>query len=290
MIEFDAFVYGSDQPAGGTTITLHGVSLSSLQQAQQFANGTLILKGGMGKGLPLTNPAQSGVLFSGSIQQSFGNWTGTEMTLTFVVYASDKTLDVPGAFVLNWPSGTPLSKSISNTLSSVFGSVKQNIQISSSLVLPNNEIGFYSTLEQYSSAIMALTTGFLGVDYPGVSIAFNAGVFEVSDQTITPTPTTLVFTDLMGQPAWLAVKTMQVKTVLRADLQIYNTIKMPVGLQNAPGIVNTAAESQPSYNKYQSTFQGVFGIRSVRHVGNLRDPSGDSWVSIFNCYPVSATP
>lgn len=284
-IEFDLIVsdYGVPNSSGASVITVEGISLADLQQTQNFAGMAITLKGGMGKGLPLANPAQAGLIMSGQVYQVFGNWTGTEMTLDFVVTGSSFTLDAPGNFSVNWPAGQPLAVGIAQVLTTVYPGVKQNIQITPGIVFPNHEAGVYSTLRQFAGFVQGLTNGYGDPAYPGVSIAIQGGEFFVYDGTQASTTVQLQFQDLVGQPTWIDVGTVQVAAVMRGDIQLGNTLRMPAGLQNSPGIVTTGQASLPSNSKYQSAFQGSFNVAAVRHIGNYRSTDGGQWVSIFNC-------
>jgi hypothetical protein len=88
---------------------------------------------------------------------------------------------------------------------------------------------------------------------------------------------------MIGQPTWIEPKLIQMKTVMRADLQIGSIITMPQGVQNAPGFVQTTNNSLPSSIKYQSAFQNNFQVREVRHIGNFRSSDAADWCTIFNC-------
>ena len=284
-MEFDVLVYDYAKPSGGSSITIYGVGLGALSQAQQFAGMTVALKGGMGKGLPLANPAQAGLLLAGNIFQSFGNWVGTQMTLDMVINPSTYTYDAPGIFVLNWPAGTPLATAIAQMLTAAYPKAKQVIQISSALVLPNSEWHYCNTLTQMASYIQGITAGMISPTYNGVSIWFQGGTFFVSDGTTLGSMVQIAFNDLIGQPTWIDVNVIQFKTVMRADIQMGQIVKMPTGLQNQPGVVTTTGQSQPSNSKYAATFQGQFTVTSVRHVGNFRSTDSAQWASIFTATP-----
>ena len=284
-VKMDLLVTAFDEPAGASSVTIEGIALADLMQAKQFTGMNLFIKGGMKAGLPLANPAQSGLLMQASVFQAFGNWVGTDMTLDFVAMASAFTYAKPGNIVLNWPAGTPLADALAQTLSRAYPGVKQTIQISPALVLPHTETGYYHTLEQLAQDIKSITEGMFNADYPGVSITLQGGLFYVYDGTVTPKTTAIQFTDFVGQPTWVNPDIMQMKTVMRADLQIGTIVTMPPGLQSAPGVVTTTAASQPSFFKYRTTFQGKFRIIGIRHIGESRAPDGNAWVSIFNCVP-----
>lgn len=284
-IEFDLLVtdYGTPQGSNTSTITLHGVALADITQAQSFTGLVLTLKGGMQAGLPLASPKQAGLLLVGQVFQSFGNWVGTEMTLDFVVSGSPYTLDAPGNFSLAWPAGQPLTVGIPQVLTQAYPNVKQAIQINENLVFPNDEYHTCSTLREFAQFVQGLTVGFLDTDYPGVSITIQGDEFLVYDGSATAVTVRLAFTDFVGQPTWIDQNVMQVKTVLRSDIQLSNAVLMPQGLQNLPGVVATSPASYPSQSKYQSAFQGKFTVAEMRHIGSFRSSDAAQWATVLNC-------
>jgi hypothetical protein len=290
-VEFDTIVAPFSQPTGGSPIRVYGIALDDLLQAEQFAgtapgNGMILtLYGGMSAGLPLANPKQSGLLFQGQIVQSYGNWLGTEMTLDFVIKPSAYTPESPGNIVLVWRAGQTLQSALASTLSIAYPGVKQNFSISDQLLLNHDEVGPYSTLESLSQTIMRITQGqIVSDDYFGVAIVYQGGQLYIFDRTIAPpSPTQIAFNDLIGQPTWIDVNTMQMTTVLRSDLVVGSGIMMPKIQEGAPSVVQTTAASFPNSLKYKSAFQGPFQVTQVRHTGRLRAPDAQSWVSVFNC-------
>ncbi|MFM0503970.1 hypothetical protein [Paraburkholderia caffeinilytica] len=295
-VEFDLTVAPYGTPIGGQSITIEGISIADLMQPQQFApqivNGetqpgmTLVLKGGMGRGLPLANPAQQGTLLKGQVWQAFGNWEGTEMTLDFVINPGGFDSDNPGNFVLNWQAGQPLSGALQNCLSVAYPGFPLTMNISSQLVQSAQEVHHCGTLEELAQYIQGITNGqFLGPTYPGVQIAMQGGALSVFDNTWQPPTVQLNFADLVGQPTWIDVNTLQVKLVMRGDLQIGTTVKMPVGLSGQAGQVLTSGNSLPSSTNYLTTFSGSFQIVEQRHIGNFRSSDGGSWVTVINCVP-----
>jgi hypothetical protein len=287
-VEFDCQVTDYATAAQAFTVTIHGISLKDISQAQQFTGMQFSMKGGMQAGLPLANPKQAGLLVSGQVFQSFGNWEGTEMTLDLVVTPSAYTLDEPGNIVLNWASGQPLSQALQNTLSVAYPNVPLSINVSDQLVQSFVETHFCSTLQELAQCLQGVTNGyFLGADYDGVNITAQNGTIFVWDSSYTAPNIQLAFTDFVGQPTWIEPNVMIMKLVLRADLQLGTQITMPKGLQNAPGIVTTTQQSLPSSNNYQTAFQGAFQIIELRHIGSYRSPDGASWVTVAKCSPVS---
>lgn len=279
MFDMPVLAYGT--PSGGQTITIEGVPLEVLSQAQNFAGSNIVVRGGMQAGLPLANPNQAGVLVAGQIFQSYGNWEGTEMSLDLVIQPAVYSMDTPGNFVLNWSAGQSLADALKATLAIAYPGMPITVNIGSNLVADTNEIHFCSTLDGLANYIGDLTEkSFNG---QRVTITIQSGKIVVFDTTFQPSPIQIVFTDLIGQPTWIEPNTMQMKMVMRADLQIGSTIRMPQGLQNVPGQVGTFGASLPSSIRYQSAFQNVFQVSEMRHIGNFRSGDSASWASVFNC-------
>lgn len=282
-IEFDMPVLPYGTPAGGQSITIEGVSLQMISQAKQLAGRNLTIKAGMQKGLPLANPAQAGVIIAGNIFQAFGNWEGTEMSLDFVLFPAVYDYNNQGNFSFSWYAGSPLSDALKATLAITYPDFQISINIGSNLVLNNDEFNVCHTLDEFASYIGDLTEG---IFQQRVNITIQAGKIVVYDKTYQPSPVQIAFTDLIGQPTWIEPQVMQMKTVMRADLQLGSVITMPQGMQNAPGLVNTTAASYPSSLKYESAFQNNFLITELRQVGSYRSSDSSAWSTIFNCTPV----
>ena len=47
-------------------------------------------------------------------------------------------------------------------------------------------------------------------------------------------------------------------------------------------LFQTTAQSMSQFRN-KSVFQGVFGVRNVRHVGRFRNPPGTSWITLIDC-------
>ena len=264
---------------GSSTITIEGISLEDLQQAKNFAYQTITLKGGMKAGLPLAQPQQAGLLLQGQVWESFANWVGTEMNLTFVVVPGDYSISRPGNIVLNWQKGQSLADALATTFSIAYPTYTVAMDIGSQYVTDHQVLAYYPTIQALAKFIKATTktTSFSGVD---VGI-INGNTIIVSDGSQPSKAVQLQFIDFVGQPKWVGVDTMQFVTVMRHDIQVNSRVLMPKGLQDAPGIVQTGAASYPSQLHYKTSFQGLFLVQSVRHIGNFRDPNGQSWVSVF---------
>ena len=238
----------------------------------------------MQAGLPLANPSQAGLLLQGWVLQGFGNWIGTEQSLSLVISPYFFTSGNPGNFVFNWRPGQSLSDALSATLNTAYAGqplvLKMNISNTYATASPITHI--IPTLTKFSQFIHRLN----GVS--GVNIAVANNTIFVTDGSTQTKAKQIQFTDLIGQPKWVSVDqdtkalTMQFMTVMRADIQPATLVQMPVGFANSPGLVaNAPIAPAQLQGKYATAFQGNFLVQSIRHVGNFRDPDGASWSTIF---------
>lgn len=297
-IEVDAIVAPYATPVGASTVIVHGLSLTDLRQAPQWGihadaktgnlqpGMTLMLKAGMKAGLPLANPLQSGIILSGMVVEAFGNWEGTEMDAAFVVQPAIYSEDMPGNIVLNWKAGTELSTALQHCLSIAYPGFPITMRLSSNMVLPYDQVHAVHTLTGLASWLRNFTAQRM---LNPVEVAIQGGQIIAFDSLYVGPTKQLAFTDLVGQPTWIAPRTMQAKFVMRADLQIGDTVQMPRGLQSSPGLVQMQAAAWPGLmTKSETTFQGAFKVKSVRHIGNFRTPDGSSWVTVVNCVELGA--
>lgn len=283
-IELDVFIHPYAMPAGNSFVRIWGIPLQQIAQASQLNKVLIDVYAGMAKGLPLANPAQQGLIAHGTIWPAFGNWIDTDMTLDLVLQApfgSSKAPDTPrqpAAIVHSWKQGQPLSTAIQNTLATAFPNFTPQISISPNLVLNYTDTGFYRTIESYAGYIRDISQSIMGSSgYPGVLIAPKGKTLVVTDGTqSTKAPKQILFQDLIGQPTWLGLNTISVKTVMRGDINAGDKITLPQTLA-----VSSAASS--SQFRQGSAFQGTFFVQSVRHVGRFRQADGHSWCSIYTC-------
>ncbi|MEJ0017541.1 MAG: hypothetical protein WDN25_13440 [Acetobacteraceae bacterium] len=278
-IELDVPVITYATPAGSALVRVWGISLRDIGSAADLNDLQIAIYGGMAKGLPLANPAQSGLLVKGQIFQAFGNWIGTDQTLDLIITPSTGTPDAPRNLVLNWPAGSSLETAIRSSLTVAFPGVPLKIAISDKLVLQHAEVGYQSTLSQFADLVRRLSRSILGGDYRGVEIAYNGNEIVVSDGTTPPTAKRIAPQDLIGQPTWIEPLTIQCKLVMRADLEVLGTVELP------PTIIQTG---QSSFSRFRdkTTFTGKYSIIYMRHIGNFRQPDAASWNTTINLVPL----
>lgn len=201
-IELDIPVAPFHAPAGFGLVRIWGISLQQIAQAADLNGMSIAVYGGMQKGLPLANPQQSGLLAQGTITQAFGNWEGTSQTLDLIFGASDGTAAAPANVTHNWQKGTACQDAIKSAISTAFPKCTVDVNVSSKLVLPETDVGFYGTLGEYASYLFQMSRSILGTaNYVGVHVAQTGQKITVYDGTGTQQdPRQIVFQDLIGQP------------------------------------------------------------------------------------------
>ena len=281
-IEIDVVVGVQATPVGGSFVRLYGIPLSQIVQSANLnhpaPNQTNIdISLGMAAGLPLADPSQQGLVIHGSIFPAFGNWIGTSMTLDLILAPFQGSSGTPVNIVHNQPAGTSMAAALQSALSTAFPGFTAKVNISPGLVLPNDEAGWYGTLAQYAGYIKSLSQKILGsASYPGVMIAQQGKNIVAFDGTQPAAGTkSISFQDLIGQPTWYGLNQVSLKTVMRGDINLGDTVKLP------QTIATVQASSAPQFRQ-NSGFQGSFMVQQVRHVGRFRQASGDAWCSVFD--------
>ncbi len=285
-VELDINIYDADE-YGGATAVIWGIALQDISQATQLAGKNVTVSAGMQQGLPLANvqAPEAGMILKGYIWQAFGNWVGTEMWLTLIMLHVDAPMTPPPPnapnppprnIVLNWTKGTMLETALQETLKTGYPKQKLSINISKMLVAPQDNVGYYPNLRDLNAYLRRVSQQIMtgSATYPGVGCCLQNGNLTVHDGTSAPSPKMIQFTDLVGQPTWIAQRTIQVKVVMRGDLHVDDYIKLP------PTPVVTTAVAQSGVPG-PLTFSGTFNIKSLRHVGNFRAPDGQAWVTII---------
>jgi hypothetical protein len=294
-VEFDIYVAPNATPIGNSTIRLWGVDLATVKAASQFAGNPnakppvqgmfLTIRGGMKAGLPLANPKQAGLLAQGLVWQSYANWQGTDQTLDLLLNASGSSVDRPVNLILNWQKGQTLQDAIQSCLSTAFPGTTLNIQISKNLVAPTAVIHRSSSLAGLSALIQSITQQIQGVGSIGVQIVAQGGGITVFDGTVAATPKQIVFTDLVGQPTWQGAFEIWIQTVMRGDINVGDTVKLPLELAQLGQFVSNTPSSFPNLRD-NSIIQGNFIVTSQRHVGRFRSPDGSQWSTTLICVPL----
>jgi hypothetical protein len=174
-----------------------------------------------------------------------------------------------------------LADALTSCLSTGFPGSQNTISLNSGLVRPNDEVGFFPTLEQLAQFCRQTSFDIIKTSgYAGVSIVPVQNGFSIFDgSSAAPGTVAISFQDLIGQPTWIEAPNISAKAVMRADLQVGTPITLP-----PTQITNTAAAATSIVNQ-NATFQGGFDIISLRHVGRYRQPSADSWCTVIEAAP-----
>lgn len=329
LVEFDLvvsrFAIPIGDPSGGgdygnSLIRVWGIPLSDIGQAANLSwpvgatqpTYKVVFKGGMGKGLPLANPAQAGTLVQGSVFRAIGNWIGTDMTLDLYLaplpllnasgWNGTNTPEQPiNNFTFNWKKGQSMAAAIRSTLQTAFPGKTIRIQINAQLILDRDIQGVYTTPQDFTAFVNQKSNAIIGPNNPqylGVQIfQRNDEIWVTDGATTTSTASTgggsglqaqtrnISFIDLIGQPTWVANNVIQVTTVMRGDIQVGDSITLPVTLTTAQGA--GATQNLPAtfaQSRFAAQFQGTFQVKDVRHVGNYKAPQAGAWVTVLNCF------
>lgn len=315
-IIFDIPVTAYATPTGAFTVTIEGPALKDLVQAanysptgptkkspnQAFANWSLELYGGMSaEGLPLSTPAAGqpipGMIVAGQVLEAFGNWVGTDMSLSFLGTAGKIPGTHPG-LVFNWQSGQTISQALATMFTTSYAGMPQIMQVSPNLVGPLHGLACKAnTLAAMAHEIKVLTQGTqngMTVGYPGVDIFIQNGKIICTDGTQTAGMTAIEISldSLIGQPVWIGNDTLALNVQQRADIQVGSTIKLPTSKSygGLPGFVTTAAIPGNYAFDLNSAFNGTFIVTSLRQIGEFRGTSGMDWMTVIEAVANQVAP
>lgn len=285
LVELDITVNAEDGAPTSATVRIWGIGLPAISQAGSLYGKSVSVSGGMAAGLPLAKPGQFGLLSHGVITQAFGEWEGVNQNIT-IIFAPGGSPPCSGGvnpmppkvkLVWNWTKGMKISDAIKSALNTGYPGAKANINISKDITAQQDDTGYWPSLRDFAYHVRRLSQQLAGGRYSEINIDLTSGEFKVWDTA--QGGSTIQQDDLIGFPVWIGVQTIQVKTVMRGDLRPGDTITLPQTW------INSTIDGAPagSYFDQGAAFQGSWTIQSICHVGNSRSPSGDAWVSIFEC-------
>lgn len=303
-IQFDFDLAPGANPRQGSWLRIWGISLEEISQSTnlgpQIDNAGNLQVGksievwaGMARGLPLAKPKQQGLIMTGSIQQAFGNWAGTDMTLDMIVMPNLGTIQQPSNLMFNWLPNTPLADAIRTTLSAAFPAYTLDISISGQFRSPANYTapGNYPTFDAFASMIKNLTNS---TQYSGAGVDMTVRgktiyVYDASAPASSSNPTEIAFEDLVGQPTWVGAQTINFRTVMRGDILVGDYIKLPSTLAT-PYVLTTPGAAYPNVAaRNGSTFKGTFRVTEVHQFGNYRQADANSWVTMIDAIAPAPT-
>lgn len=291
-IEFDFNAVPFNTPQGGSMIRVWGIGLPMIGRSADLNNAKFELTAGMRKGLPLS-PDRYGVIAQGRIFQAFGNWQGINQTLDLIV--NPDALAPPLGIAFDWPTGVPLDAALRTTFAQAFPTYDTpTIQILGSLQAPKNnrQCSWYPNIGVFSQYLQQITQPLgqqqtpNGQTYPGVQITLIGNKFSIFDGTVPQTPIEIAFQDLVGQPTWIGFNTISFKTVLRSDIGIGTTVKLPSGIIAPYALTSPSAAFPNAPSRSKLVFQGDFLVNEVHHYANFRQPDAESWNTTFTAIPL----
>lgn len=279
QVDLDIFQTFFHQPAQIASVIIHGVDFSDLNQSANWSGAGINIEIGMSAGLPFANPMQAGQIINGEIYQSFGNWQGNSVSLNFLVIPStiNPAEDINLSF--DWIKGASLQSAVMATLKNAYPTLGITGNFNNDLVFTETQTAQYRNLKTFCQFVNRVSKQINNSpEYFGANISVNPGGFFLTDGTTQPKKShEIAITDMIGNMTWLDVATIQAKLVMRADLNIGDNIFFPRG---AP-TTNTAINFNQARNLV--SFDGVFLITQIRHVGSSRQPDANAWVTIVDC-------
>lgn len=289
-IEFDIPTYPQHTFQGGLTLRLSGVGLRMLSQSANLNGQNFTFSAGMGKGLPLAKPGQSGEIVRGQIYQCFGNWQSTEQTLDLICWQSAFTVELTNGILFNWLPGQTFTNALTTTFQQAFPEFKPVIgNVSPLLQSPPKNLGLQHTatgMTDFAMFIKELTQQIVQAaggssNYQGVWIVVDANKILVGDGTQTPQTVPIAFEDLIGQPTWISPGTITFKTVLRADIGVADFVTLPPGITSPYAGITAGAVAPNAPVSNSNSFSGTWTVNEIHHYGNFRQPDAASWNSTF---------
>ena len=286
-IEFDIPQKTYFAPEQDAWLRIWGLSLKDLSASFNLNGSNVMISAGMSKGLPLANPAQQGLILKGMVYQAFGNWVGVDQTVDMNFAPQTGTPSSELNFPFSWKAGTPLSTAISQTLATGMPNFTQKIKINPNLVIGYDESGFYQSLQQFNDYLNARSKSLIkGGTYLGITISTRGTEVSVTDGSVKAEDSDVIsiaFQDMIGQATWVDTHTIAAKLVLRGDLTIGSTIKLP------PGPVQTTIASNSGFSPFQNpaqraNFSGKFVVKHIHHYGNFRQADAASWNTTIEAY------
>ena len=313
---FDFPVVPYSTTRGAAMVEISGIPLQSISFATNLNNKNISISAGFKPGLPLATQAsayQEGPIVVGFILQAYGNWIGNNMTLNLVVspgQAAQTTSTAtttaqqpavasaiatpplgspqqPTDFSFSMPVGMSLATAIKNTLTTALPNFTRPIIDIKNIVAPGPRNFVRRSLAEFAQTIKELSKQIEGGSYRGVEIVMQGGnTLLVYDGSTEIKQVDIQFADLIGQPTWIEPFKIQFKCPMRADLQVGYNVKLPEGFY---GIQPNDPSRQYDNYRFQSAQQDTYNIIELRHVGNFRQPDGNSWATIVTCALIPAS-
>jgi hypothetical protein len=291
-VEFDLAVNSNGTNGGGARIlTIYGIDPRCISQVSNLNFCNIVVYGGFDNGMPLSTlmaPLSVQPLVAGTIYGPWGNWIGTELSLSIPVISSGWTPQSRPNLVLYGNQGTPLSTAITNALTNSLPGQSFTVDISPNLVLQQDtNQGVAASLEDFADMINKESIRQLGAslpNYQGIKLGWKGSMLLVTDKTSPSSSKQVSITasQLLGNPAWVDAASFQVMCPMRSDIQLFDNITLP----STPQVTN-AAFAQQQVGQQQQQLTGSYQVTDIRHLGKSRSANALDWSTI---YTVSSTP
>jgi hypothetical protein len=278
---------GLSGDVGLAHLRIYGIPISEIAQSADYTWKPIKIYGGMGEGLPLAKPEQSGLLVDGLIVRSWANWIGTLLTHDFSISGNPQAPNqFARNFVHNPAQGESLSSSVPRAVQNSGTGLTAQMNIHPDLAYSFSAPGVYPNLSTFADNLNTISRNIMNdPEYLGIRARVSGNTVYFYDFTQPANKTTTIdYTDLVGQPTWISPNTLQITCVLRADLSLGDAITLPP-LQGSvsSGLSAPGSEIPPSLRN-TLLFEGNFGVLQIRHVGNYKSPDALQWVTIITAY------
>lgn len=298
-IELDIPVVSEEIPSGQGYLKIWGLPLGAINNASALNFKNITIYAGFQNGLPLANAQnvagspRNDIIFKGSIYQAFGNWQGGEQTIEMFLgpqLFSGKKPGDPILITLSNDATFDYASSITNALTAAGYAVDGTPIIDSSLTkMPFQWKGGYTSLSSFASMLNETSKAtVVKPNYTGIKIirlqpnaTAKTPVLRITDTPSQLNPVQINFVDLIGQPTWIGFNVLQFKLMMRSDISVGKYVSMPTTREAQTA--NSQSQFKPNIH-----FTKIAYVNSVRHVGNFRQETGDSWITIIDVIPNQA--
>lgn len=282
QVDFNLPVAPCTIPTGAGTLTVWGLPMDKISGAADYHNKKIKIFGGMAKGLPLAGD-RNGLLATGQIMDSFGNWQGVDMNIMFTIIPATGEVSAPSNIVLNANEGETVQEATTRALKVAYdGRAVDAINLPQDLKFNRQTVGYYHSLSEFAKAISEISKEILqSPTYSGLKILDNGEKFTLFDNSAIQheTPIKITSLEMIGQPTWIEKLKVQFKVVMRNDIEVGQYVELPAffgfSQNKAGGFIRNGA-----------TFSGVFVVETVVHTGSSRSADANAWVSVFTAVPI----
>lgn len=285
LVELDipSLPFGTFQ--GGANLKVWGPSVAALNQANNLSGYNVEVLGGMAPPFnDLNKNAKAGQLALGQIFQGFGNWEGVNQYLHLILMNASVNPDLTADIGFNWTVNLDLGTAISNALTAAFPGFTV-VSTITRLVQDHDEQGHYDSLTAFAEYLLEATQT---EDYSGVQLRAVGQTIYVYDNTVSGPVIQLQFSDLIGQPTWMAAAGINFACPMRADIGLGTQIQFPSGLFPPYALTTPQAAVPGAPSTSKLTFQGTFTVTEAHHYGHSRQADAESWRTGYVAVPNTA--